>query len=162
MLWKGAGKMQLTHRLTAAAVTLIVSASALLLPLSARASEEGRRNTALGLGAAAAYLLLTQKNKTAGIVAGLGAAYAYKRYNDSVRDRHRWDRYGYYDYDYRHDHRDRYDDRYRDEYDRDRRSDRYDRDRSDRDRRDRDDRYYSRRDRRDEGDDAYYVKSRRR
>lgn len=61
---------------------------ATLLPVNAMASETGRRNTTYALGAAAAALLLTQKNKTAGILTGLAAAYAYKRWNDSIVDRH--------------------------------------------------------------------------
>jgi hypothetical protein len=66
--------------------------SALAVPAAARASEEGRRNTTLALGAGAAYLLLTQKNKLPGIAAAAGTAYAYKRYDDSVRARRDRDR----------------------------------------------------------------------
>lgn len=93
--------MKLTNRLAGAAVVCALGVSLLAAPLAARASEEGRRNTALGLGAAAAYLLLNQRDKTAGVVAAAGAAYAYKRYNDAVNDRHNRERYGYYDGRYR-------------------------------------------------------------
>ncbi|HZO90021.1 MAG TPA: hypothetical protein VFB38_16955 [Chthonomonadaceae bacterium] len=120
--------MNRTHRLTALALAAVMGVGIVTAPLAARASEQGRRNTAIALGAAAVGLLLTQKNKLPGIVAGVGAAYAYKRYNDAVSDRHRREReYGYYDDNdyYRQDryryHRDRndygdYDDRnYRDD-----------------------------------------------
>lgn len=105
--------MTFPHRVIPTALTLVFGVGLLLTPLGARASEEGRRNMALALGAAAGVLLATQKNKTPGIIAALGAAYAYKTYDDAIRERHKRERYGYYD-DYRYD---RYD--YR--YDRDRR-----------------------------------------
>ena len=60
--------------------------------LPAQASTSGRRNTALGLGAAAIYELVSG-NTTAGIALGAGAAYGYKRYQDEKRYE---DRYGYY------------------------------------------------------------------
>lgn len=113
--------MRLTHRLTAAATVLVLGPGLMIAPRVARASEEGRRNTALALGAAAAYLLVKERDKLPGIVAAAGAAYAYKRYDDKVKERHRWERYGYYD-------DCRYEDRYRDRDDRYRYG-RYDRDR---------------------------------
>lgn len=100
-----------------------VAGAALIAPASARASEEGRRNTALGLGAAAAYLLLTKKDKVPGLVAAGAAAWAYKNYDDAFRARK--DRERYYGYRYGGDYRyDRYDrDRYNgDRYYRSRRS----------------------------------------
>jgi len=48
---------------------------------SVRASEEGRRNTALVLGGAAIYELLKGRN-TEAIVLGAGSAYAFKRYEE--------------------------------------------------------------------------------
>jgi hypothetical protein len=78
----------------------------------AQASSAGRRNTAIGLGAAAVYELL-RGDTTTGVVLGAGAAYGFKRYEDA-KDRE--DRYRYYD---RY-HGDRYGDRY---YDRHRRYD---------------------------------------
>jgi len=125
--------MRLTHRLTAILVTLTIGVGLMMVAPAARASEEGRRNTAIALGAAAGYLLLREKNKLPGIVAAAGAAYAYKRYEDKVKARHRRERYGYY-----------YDDdyRYNDRYDRDRYG-RYDDDCYNRDR----DRYHRSRDR---------------
>src|SRR5687767_7442813 len=80
-----------------------VAGAALIAPASARASEEGRRNTALGLGAAAAYLLLTNKNKTPGLIAVGAAALAYKSYDDAFRARK--DRERYYGYRYGGDYR---------------------------------------------------------
>lgn len=88
--------MKRSYQTTLLALTAILMTSMVCLPGAARASEEGRRNTALGLGAASVALLLSQKNKLAGIVTGLGAAYAYKRYDDQIRGRHRRAReYGY-------------------------------------------------------------------
>jgi hypothetical protein len=80
-----------------AATTL---SAALVAP--AQASSKGRRNTALVLGAAAVYELLNH-NTTAGVLAGAGAAYAYKRYSDERDRERRWDRWGRGRYD-----RDRY------------------------------------------------------
>jgi hypothetical protein len=63
--------------------------TSVVAPSMARASEEGKKNTAIALGVGAAVLLLTQKNKTAGIVTAIGAAAAYKSYDDDVKARHR-------------------------------------------------------------------------
>ena len=90
--------MKRIQHTTAFALAGLFGLSTLSLPVAARASEEGKRNTAIGLGAAAVALLLTQKNKLPGIVAAGGAAYAYSQYNSDVQDRHRRERYGYYDY----------------------------------------------------------------
>ena len=51
----------------------------------AHASSEGRKNTAIGLGAAAVHQLLTGKTTNA-VIAGAGAAAAYKRYKDAKKD----------------------------------------------------------------------------
>lgn len=56
-----------------------------LLPLSAQAGADGRKNTAIALGAAAAYELLKGKT-TEAIVLGAGTAYAAKRYEDARKD----------------------------------------------------------------------------
>lgn len=66
--------------------------------LPAQASSKGRKNTTIGLGAAAAYELL-RGNTTTGLILGAGAAYGYKKYKDAKREEDR-------DY--------RYSDRYRD------------------------------------------------
>ncbi len=79
-------------RLFTGALAALVLAGAVLTPLSAAASEEGRRNTALGLGAATAYLFTRRGNKVPAFV-GLGAtAYAYKRYQDRIDQRHHRER----------------------------------------------------------------------
>src|SRR5438270_6730129 len=75
----------------AGVLALLVGAGT-LGALPAQASRSGRRNTALGLGAAAIYELVNG-NTTAGIALGAGAAYGYKRYQDEKRYE---DRYGYY------------------------------------------------------------------
>lgn len=73
--------------LTLAAVFGLVT----LLPIVSCAGAAGRRNTAVGLGAAAVYLLA--KGKTgSGLAAAAGSAYAYKRYTDTRRHR------GHYSY----------------------------------------------------------------
>lgn len=112
----------------------------LLAPGAAHAGSKGKRNTALALGAVAAYGLITKKPLIAG-AAGAGALYSYtqsRRDAGRERDRDRYRRYGRYD---RFDRYDRYDRGYRSGgYDRDYRYDRgryddYDRyDRYDRDR----------------------------
>jgi hypothetical protein len=54
----------------------------------ARASSNGRKNFAIGLGALAAYGLLRGKTGM-GLLAAGGAAYAYKRYNDARKQERR-------------------------------------------------------------------------
>ncbi len=90
-----------------AALTLAVTMGAgfVTMPFAAHASEEGRRNTALGLGVAAAALLLTQKNKAPGLIVGAGALVAATQIGSDH------DRYGR-DRDYGYDNR-RYNDSYR-------------------------------------------------
>ena len=63
-------------------------ATTLAAPLTARASEEGKRNTTLGLGAGAAALLLTQKNKLPGALVGAGAVYSAISLNNDINKRH--------------------------------------------------------------------------
>ena len=125
------------------------------------ASEEGHRNTAVGLGVASAALLLTQKNKLPGIVLGAGAAYAEYEHVRATDRRHRdegnWDR-GY----------DRRDDSYRREQNREaelrRERERQERireaelrrEREDRARRERRDRQEHHHDYRDRHDDGHY------
>lgn len=105
--------MNIVQRLTAWGLAAVMGSGLMTVPLAARASEEGHRNSALALGAAAAALLLTQKNKTAGIIAGAGAAIALKNQQDAISARHRRER-DYWDYQ---------DDRYDNRRDRDRYSD---------------------------------------
>jgi hypothetical protein len=83
-------------RITAAGTALTILAGSVALPVNALASENGRRNTTIVLGSAALALLLAKRDKTAGIITALGAAYAYKRWNDDIAARHRAEQqYGY-------------------------------------------------------------------
>jgi len=67
----------------------LVAAVGLLAPANlALAGSKGRKNTAIGLGAAAAHQLLTGKTRNA-VILGAGAAYAYKRYKDAEKDENR-------------------------------------------------------------------------
>ena len=82
--------MKRVYSMTALALTGVMGLS-ILTPIAASASEEGKRNTAIGLGVLAAGLLLTQKNKLPGVLAAGGAAYAYSQYDRDHR-RHNQDR----------------------------------------------------------------------
>ena len=102
--------MKYTNRFAALTLAVTMGAGFVTMPFAAHASEEGRRNTALGLGVAAAALLLTQKNKAPGLIVGAGALVAATQINGD-HDRYRRDRdYGYDSRDY--DNR-RYNDGYR-------------------------------------------------
>lgn len=61
---------------------------AIAAPISAQASEEGRRNTTLALGALTGYLFTRGGSKVPAFIGLAGTAYAYKRYNDSIQARH--------------------------------------------------------------------------
>lgn len=80
--------MQRGTRLISGALASLTLAGLALAPIPAQASEEGRRNTALGLGALSALLFTRGGNKIPAFIAAGGAAYAYKRYDDSIRARH--------------------------------------------------------------------------
>jgi len=74
-----------TRAFRAGTVIATISVVGTLLPASfAQASSKGRKNTAIGVGAAAAYELLNGKT-TNGLLLGAGAAYAYKRYQDEQK-----------------------------------------------------------------------------
>src|SRR5436309_3402559 len=75
----------------ASALALSLSAG-VLGALPAQASSNGRKNTTIALGAAAAYELL-RGNTTAGVVLGAGTAYGYTRYEDAKRYEDRYRRY---------------------------------------------------------------------
>lgn len=64
------------------AIVLLVAflATILVAPLSAMANVKGKRNTTIGLGAASAILLITQRNKLPGVLVGAGAVYSYTQY----------------------------------------------------------------------------------
>jgi hypothetical protein len=63
----------------------LLSAASLLVPSnSSFASANGKKNTAIGIGAIAAQQLLSGKT-TNGLLLGAGAAYAYKQYEDAAK-----------------------------------------------------------------------------
>jgi hypothetical protein len=68
----------------------------MIAPIAAQAGSTGRRNTALAATGTAVYLLVKGKT-TQGLLAGAGAAYGWKRYNDSrkAENRKRYYRSGY-------------------------------------------------------------------
>ena len=84
--------MKLRNRSLVALALTALLAIAITAPLGAAASEEGRRNTTLGLGAASAALLLTQRNKLPGILVGAGAVYSYSQYLRDINHRHAHER----------------------------------------------------------------------
>ena len=85
--------MQRNTRLFAGVMAALFIAGTALTPIAASAqSEEGRRNTTLGLGALTGYLFTRRGNKVPAFVAAGATAYAYKRYDDAIRARHRRER----------------------------------------------------------------------
>jgi len=85
--------MQQKTKLFAGALAAMFFAGTLATPIAVNASEEGRRNTALGLGALTGYLFTRGGSKVPAFV-GLGAtAYAYKRYQDSYNERKKRERW---------------------------------------------------------------------
>ena len=90
---KWSNTMHKKTKFVAAAVAALFFAGTIATPIAAKASEEGRRNTALGLGAVTAYLFTRGGSKVPAFV-GLGAtAYAYKKYQDKFNDRKKRERY---------------------------------------------------------------------
>ena len=140
--------MRLTQRFSLAALTVVMGGASMMAPSAAQADRDGRKNAALALGAVSLALLATQRDKTPGILAGIGAAVAYSSYASS-RDRYRHSNYDdcYDTSNYYRDDRPRVNYYVRERYDRydDNRYDRRDWDRRDSDRHDRDD--WDRRDR---------------
>jgi hypothetical protein len=74
--------------------TLFAASLFLFSGPAAQAGSKGRKNTAIALGAVALHQLLTKKT-TNGLIAGAGAAYAYKRYQDARKEEKRRERYYY-------------------------------------------------------------------
>jgi hypothetical protein len=70
-------------------LAVAIAGGVVLTPLAAKASEEGKRNTTLALGAATAYLFTKKGDKTPAFIGAAATAYAYKKYDDSIKDRHR-------------------------------------------------------------------------
>jgi hypothetical protein len=81
----------MVQRLTSGLLAVAL-AGMLVLPGAAMASSKGRRNTALGLTGLAAYELV-KGHTTTGVIAGAGAAYAWKRSSDARRAERRRARY---------------------------------------------------------------------
>ena len=75
------------QKLTAGLLVAAVGAP-LLLPVVAMAGSKGRKNTALLLTGVAAHQLITGKTTT-GLIAGAGAAYAWKRAGDARKGERR-------------------------------------------------------------------------
>src|SRR5437868_1653181 len=75
-----------------AAWLVVTTAAGLLLPGSVQAGSKGRKTTALILTGVAAHQLLTG-HTTTGIIAGAGAAYAWKRHRDARKAEKRRARY---------------------------------------------------------------------
>lgn len=122
---RGLGELEKTNvsRITKSlTITLLaVFGTVALLPVASMAGEQGKKNTAIALGAAALYLL-TQNKTTPAIIAGAGAAYAYSQYQKEHARDQRWQ-----DWRYR-------DNRYQDSHYRGDRDDHYNYDRQDHDR----------------------------
>ncbi|MDQ2985393.1 MAG: hypothetical protein M3R13_01570 [Armatimonadota bacterium] len=79
--------MKLTTKIAAFAAAGAVGIGLVAMPPNATASEEGRRNTAYALGAATLYFGIKKKTIPA-IVGAAGTAYAVKRMQDRIDDRH--------------------------------------------------------------------------
>jgi len=83
------------NRFMAAVLGTAFGASMLTMSVpAAHAGSKGRKTTAIAVGAVALQQLLSGKT-TNGLIAGAGAAYAYKRYKDARDDEKRRDRYYY-------------------------------------------------------------------
>ncbi len=80
--------MNRTTKLTAFAALTAFIGTAIAAPLTAYASEEGKRNSAYGLGAAA-LLLMRQKNKLPAALAGAGAGYSAYSMQQDINKRHK-------------------------------------------------------------------------
>ena len=88
--------MKYTNRFAALTLAATMGAGFVTMPFAAHASEEGKRNTAIGLGVAAAALLLTQRNKAPGAIVAAGAVIAATQIDTHDHDRYRRERdYGY-------------------------------------------------------------------
>ena len=81
------------QRWLAATMSVVFAAAALMVGAPARANEEGRRNTTIGLGALSGLLFTLGGSKIPAFAALGATAYAYRRYEDSIHARHRRERY---------------------------------------------------------------------
>jgi hypothetical protein len=80
-----------------ATMVALIAGSAALMPFAAHASENGRKNTTLALGAVTAYLL-SQKQWIPAAIAGAGTYAAYHNWQAEIDARNRNQR-SYYRYD---------------------------------------------------------------
>lgn len=80
-----------------AVVLLLAFMLMAVVPTAAFASSTGRRNTAIGISAFSLYQLFAGHIGT-GLVTGAGAAYAWKRYNDSRYQHRYYNNNNYYRY----------------------------------------------------------------
>jgi hypothetical protein len=87
--------MQPRARYFAGAMAALFMGGVVLTPTAAVASEEGRRNTTLALGALTGYLFTRGGNKLPAFVAAGATAYAYKRYDDAIRARKKREKIAY-------------------------------------------------------------------
>src|SRR5207302_9210634 len=87
--------MQRKMKLFSGAMAALMITGVALTPVAASASEEGRRNTALGLGAVTGYLFTRRGSKVPAFAGLAGTAYAYKRYDDAIKDRHKREKLAY-------------------------------------------------------------------
>jgi hypothetical protein len=83
--------MTVRNRIIGFTMAGLLSVSFLALPQAAKASEEGRRNTALALGAATAYFII-RKRPIESLVGAGATAYAAKLLQDDINKRHRRER----------------------------------------------------------------------
>lgn len=83
------GKSSIRFVILVVAAVMVLTITA---PVASFAGSTGRRNTAIGLAAAGAYLLIKGKT-TPGIAAAGGALYSYKRYKDARDAENDRDRY---------------------------------------------------------------------
>ena len=87
--------MQPRARFFAGALAALTLGGVVLTPVAASASEEGRRNTTLALGALTGYLFTRGGNKLPAFAGAAATAYAYKRYDDAIKARHKREKIAY-------------------------------------------------------------------
>lgn len=84
--------MTTINRKVSAILAGVFLGGTLLTPIAVQASEQGRKNTTLGLGAVTGYLFTRKGSKVPAFVGLAATGYAYKRYDDSVKARHQRER----------------------------------------------------------------------
>jgi hypothetical protein len=72
----------------AAFLTILLLSAMIALAVPARASESGRRNTAIGATGVALYALV-RGHTTTGLLAAAGAGYAWNQYNKAHKSSNR-------------------------------------------------------------------------